>query len=104
MLFNSAVSAQQQLEGGLPWRTAAGVSAVPGVRDIATAFDMYRWGHAMLTPEKGFVFGAARVGASAPLGGLISFAHHDVDGLPAFENAVAAGYRAADEVAMTLGI
>src|SRR5262245_53648698 len=78
---------------------------VPGARDIATGFDMYRWGHAMLAPEKGFVFGAARVGAQTPLGsGLISFAHHDVDGLPAFENAVASGYRAADEVAMKLGL
>jgi hypothetical protein len=77
--------------------------AMPGVTDVITGFDIYRWGHAMVSPTKGFVFGADRVGAQAPLG-RISFACTDVDGLPAFENAVAAGYRGANEAMTQLGI
>jgi phytoene dehydrogenase-like protein len=69
---------------------------LPGVTATITAFDLFRWGHPMLTPEPGFIFGTAREGAQAPLG-AITFAASDVDGLPAFENAVATGYRAADE-------
>lgn len=76
---------------------------IPGVLDTVTQVDLYRWGHAMLAPTRGFVFGAPRVGAQAPQGG-IHFANTDVDGLPAFENAVAAGVRAADEVAAALGV
>jgi protoporphyrinogen oxidase len=70
---------------------------LPGVRDTVTGVDIYRWGHAMLAPGKGFMFSASRVGSQLPEG-LISFANHDVDGLPAFENAVGAAFRAADEV------
>ncbi len=57
----------------------------------------------MLASGKGFIFGASRVGAQEPQG-LISFACHDVDGLPAFENAVASAYRASTEVAAVLGL
>lgn len=70
---------------------------VPGITDTVTGIDLYRWGHAMLQPRVGFVFGASRVGSQAPEG-RISFSGHDVDGLPAFENAVGAAFRAADEV------
>lgn len=76
---------------------------VPGITASITGVDLYRWGHAMLATEKGFVFGAARTGARAAEG-RISFACADVDGLPAFENAVGAAYLAAEEVAGTLGI
>ena len=73
----------------------------PGFRETVTELDLYRWGHAMLASEKGFVFGAPRVGAQAPTG-RISYACTDVDGLPAFENAVASGIRAATEAAALL--
>lgn len=76
---------------------------VPGITKTVTQFDIYRWGHAMLSAHKGFMFGASRVNAQKPMG-LISFACHDVDGLPAFENSVGAAYRATDEVAMVLGV
>lgn len=75
----------------------------PGIGDTVTGVDLYRWGHAMLISGKGFIFGESRVGAQKPEG-LISFACHDVDGLPAFENAVAAAYRASGEVAAVLGL
>lgn len=76
---------------------------IPGVGKTVTQFDIYRWGHAMLSATKGFIFGKSRVDSQKPMG-LISFACHDVDGLPAFENAVGAAYRAADEVGMILGV
>lgn len=76
---------------------------LPGLGDTVTGVDLYRWGHAMLASGKGFIFGASRVGAQEPQG-LISFACHDVDGLPAFENAVASAYRASTEVAAVLGL
>ena len=76
---------------------------IPGVRATVTGVDLYRWGHAMLAAEKGFVFGAARLSAKMPLG-KISFACHDSDGLPAFENAVGAAYTAVFEVAAHLGV
>jgi hypothetical protein len=74
---------------------------LPGVRDTVTAVDLYRWGHAMLAPNKGFVFGKEREDSQKPLG-LISFARHDVDALPAFENSVGAAYRAVEEVRAVL--
>ena len=69
---------------------------MPGVRATVTGFDLYRWGHAMLAAEKGFVFSPARQSAAQPVGRLL-FANHNVEGLPAFENAVMAAMRAAHE-------
>lgn len=76
---------------------------LPGVRDTVTGVDLYRWGHAMLATGKGFVFGSARLSSRLPLG-KISFACHDTDGLPAFENAVGVAYTAVSEVAVVLGV
>jgi protoporphyrinogen oxidase len=74
---------------------------LPGVRSTVTAFDLYRWGHAMLAAEKGFIFSQARREAARPLGRLF-FAGHEVEGLPAFENAVTSAVRAAGEAAAVL--
>lgn len=76
---------------------------IPGVRETVTGVDLYRWGHAMIAAETGFVFGAARLSSRQPLG-KISFACHDTDGVPAFENAVGAAYLAVVEVAAHLGV
>lgn len=76
-------------------------AALPGVRATVTGVDLYRWGHGMLRPRVGSVFAASRVASQAPLG-RIFFASHDVDGLPAFENAVGAALRAAGEVLAAL--
>jgi monoamine oxidase len=74
---------------------------LPGVRSTVTAFDLYRWGHAMLAADKGFIFSQARREAARPLGRLF-FAGHDAEGLPAFENAVTSAVRAAGEAAAVL--
>lgn len=59
--------------------------------------DVWRWGHAMIRPVPGFVFGESRARAAAPFGRL-HFAHSDLSGLALFEEAFDHGVRAADEV------
>jgi phytoene dehydrogenase-like protein len=76
---------------------------LPGVRETVTGVDIYRWGHAMVRGDKGFIFSKSRVGAQAPQG-RVSFACSDIDGLPAFENAVGSAYRATAEVAKLLDV
>ena len=72
-----------------------------GVRSTVTAFDLYRWGHAMLAPTRGSSSARRARKAARPLGRLF-FAGHEVEGLPAFENAVTSAVRAAGEAAAVL--
>ena len=62
---------------------------------------MWRWGHAMIEPAPGFLWGEARRRARAPIG-AIHFAHTDLSGIALFEEAFHQGARAADEVADAL--
>lgn len=71
--------------------------AHPDIRDLATRVDVVRWGHAMVRPSPGFVWGGARKAAAAPLRG-IHFAHTELSGVSLFEEAFFQGNRAADEV------
>src|SRR5437762_808650 len=71
-------------------------------RDV-TAIYLYRWGHAMIMPTPGHIFGTTgdrndspRRIAAAPLG-TISFAGQDTEGTPSIESAIASGNRAANE-------
>jgi protoporphyrinogen oxidase len=59
--------------------------------------DVWRWGHAMIRPVPGFIFGESRARAALPYGRL-HFAHSDLSGLALFEEALHHGVRAADEV------
>jgi protoporphyrinogen oxidase len=59
--------------------------------------DVMRWGHAMIRPRPGFVWGGARAAAARPFRG-IHFAHSDLSGVALFEEAFDQGLRAADEV------
>ncbi len=78
-------------------------------RDVAAIF-LYRWGHAMICPKPGFVFGeptlqagrlvrnlAPRHLARRPLG-RIAFAGQDVEGTPSIESAMGSGLRVAREL------
>ena len=65
--------------------------------------DVMRWGHAMVRPRPGFVWGGARQAASRPLRG-IHFAHSDLSGVALFEEALDQGVRAAEEVLAARGI
>ena len=71
-------------------------TAHPDIRELATRVDVVRWGHAMVRPSPGFVFGGARAAAVRPLQG-IHFAHTDLSGVALFEEAFHHGIRAANE-------
>lgn len=65
--------------------------------------DVYRWGHAMVTPEPGFIWGKQRRGAAEPQGRVV-FAHSDLSGLPLLEEAFDRGVLAGEEVARQRGL
>ncbi|MFL5340915.1 MAG: FAD-dependent oxidoreductase [Gemmataceae bacterium] len=67
------------------------------VRELATRLDVMRWGHAMVRPLPGFIWGQGRRQAALPYRG-IHFAGADLSGLALFEEALYHGVRAAEEV------
>jgi hypothetical protein len=67
------------------------------IRSQVERLDVMRWGHAMIRPRPGFVWGGARTKAMQPFRG-IHFANTDLSGMPLFEEAFHHGMRAADEV------
>jgi protoporphyrinogen oxidase len=69
----------------------------PDLRTLAERVDVMRWGHAMVRPRVGFVWGGARERARTPYRG-IHFANTDLSGVPLFEEALDQGTRAAEEV------
>lgn len=71
-------------------------TAHPDIRELATRVDVVRWGHAMVRPSPGFMFGGARAAAARAAHG-IHFAHTDLSGVALFEEAFHHGIRAADE-------
>jgi len=71
-------------------------TAHPDIRELATRVDVVRWGHAMVRPSPGFVFGGARAAAARPAQG-VHFAHTELSGVSLFEEAFHHGNRAADE-------
>jgi protoporphyrinogen oxidase len=71
--------------------------AHPEIRSLVERLDVMRWGHAMIRPRPGFVWGDARRAASKQYRG-IHFANTDLSGVPLFEEAFYHGIRAADEV------
>jgi phytoene dehydrogenase-like protein len=75
--------------------------AHPGIRALADRVDIVRWGHAMVTPRPGFIWGAARQRAAEPFRN-IHFAHTDLSGIALLEEALHHGVRAAEEVAALL--
>jgi hypothetical protein len=75
--------------------------AHPEIRGLVTRLDLFRWGHAMVSPRVGFVFSEARLQAARP-DGSIHFAHTDLSGVPLFEEAFDQGNRAAQEIVEAL--
>ena len=71
--------------------------AHPDLRRRVSRIDVMRWGHAMVRPKPGFVWGRHRHEAASPYRG-VHFAHCDLSGLALFEEAFYHGLRAADEV------
>lgn len=85
------------------WRDLADVCltdvsrAHPDIYELCDRIDIMRWGHAMISPVPGFIWGADRRKALEPYKN-IHFAHSDLSGLALFEEAFYHGSRAADAV------
>jgi phytoene dehydrogenase-like protein len=79
--------------------------AHPGIAASIERIEVLRWGHGMIRPVPGFLFGGQRTLAQAPLQNAIHFAHSDLGGLALFEEANWHGVRAAEAVlgALSLG-
>ena len=67
------------------------------IRSLVERLDVMRWGHAMIRPRTGFMWGSARREAAKPFRS-IHFAHSELSGVALFEEAFDNGLRAADEV------
>lgn len=73
------------------------------IRARVERLDVMRWGHAMIRPRTGFMWGGARAEAARPYR-AIHFAHSDLSGIALFEEAFDQGLRAAEEVLAARGI
>ena len=71
--------------------------AHPGIRGLVERLDVMRWGHAMIRPRVGFMWGEARREGAKPFRS-IHFAHSELSGVALFEEAFDVGMRVADEV------
>jgi protoporphyrinogen oxidase len=67
----------------------------PEIRDLVSNIDIMRWGHAMVRPKPGFIWGNRRQRFTRPLEG-IHFAHSDLSGFSIFEEAQYRGIQAAE--------
>lgn len=69
----------------------------PEIRSLVLNIDIMRWGHAMVRPRPGFIWGHARRKLTEPFG-RIHFAHSDLSGFSTFEEAQYRGVAAAERV------
>lgn len=74
----------------------------PGLGALAERLEVMRWGHAMVRPTPGLLWGGARQEAQRPVG-AVHFAHSDLGGMALFEEACHFGVAAAEEVLAALG-
>ena len=85
------------------WRDLADVCltdmsrAHPEIYELTDRIDIMRWGHAMISPRPGFIWGAHRRKALDPYRN-IHFAHTDLSGIALLEEAFYHGLRAADNI------
>lgn len=65
------------------------------IYDLCERIDIMRWGHAMISPTPGFIWGGEREKALKPYRN-IHFAHTDLSGIALFEEAFYHGLKAAE--------
>ena len=68
----------------------------------SNGIDLWRWGHAMVRPTPGFIWGGDRERAAKPIG-RCHFAHSDLSGMALFEEAQQRGIAAAEAVLRARG-
>ena len=66
----------------------------PGIADHIRHLDIWLWGHGMVRPVPGFVWGNVRAQLAQPHGPIF-FAHSDLSGISIFEEAATRGTHAA---------
>jgi len=102
---NARVARTRLLE--MDWQAWAEVTltdlsrAHPDIRNLVERLDVMRWGHAMIRPRTGFVWGRARREGAQPFRS-IHFAHSELSGVALFEEAFDVGLRVADEIVKQL--
>lgn len=67
----------------------------PDLKGAIRRIDVWRWGHAMVRPTPGFMWGEARIAATRPAPPFF-FAHSDMSGFSVFEEAFYRGEQAAE--------
>lgn len=72
----------------------------PELEGAIRSIDLWRWGHAMIRPVPGFIWGAARAARPSP---PLFLAHSDLSGLSLFEEAHYRGTEAAEAAMGRLG-
>jgi hypothetical protein len=73
------------------------------IRSLVERLDVMRWGHAMIRPRTGFMWGAARREGAKPFRS-IHFAHSELSGVALFEEAFDHGLRVAKEVLSSIRV
>lgn len=71
------------------------------IRGLVERLDVMRWGHAMIRPRTGFMWGQARREGAKPFRSIY-FAHSELSGVALFEEAFDVGLRVADDVSRGL--
>ncbi len=72
--------------------------AHPLLRENTTRLDVWIWGHGMIRPQPGFIWGSDRSAAKKSISKKIFFAHSDLSGISIFEEAFNSGIEAAKEL------
>jgi len=67
------------------------------IRALVERLDVMRWGHAMIRPRTGFMWGRARREGAKPFRSIY-FAHSELSGVALFEEAFDTGLRVADVI------
>jgi hypothetical protein len=75
----------------------------PGVTPYIQQADLWVWGHGMVAPTPGLLWGAARAAAQRPVRNRFFFAHTDFSGISIFEEGFYQGIRAAQEILAVAG-
>ncbi|CCH03107.1 hypothetical protein FAES_5108 [Fibrella aestuarina BUZ 2] len=73
-------------------------TAHPGLRAQVQQADVWVWGHGMVSPTPGYIWGATRTQLRQPITGGIVMAHSDLSGVSIFEEAFHQGILAASHV------
>jgi NAD(P)-binding Rossmann-like domain len=71
--------------------------AHPKIENFVQKIDIKLWGHAMIRPTVGFIYGSQRQAASKSINNKIHFAHADISGISIFEEAFYQGHQAASK-------